>query len=53
MNNATREERLVQTMRRFLAQREKDGVTRINGRLPTKQRKFMDSILKQAKAISQ
>jgi len=38
-------------MKRFLAQREKDRVSRINGLLPRKQRQYMNSIIKQAKAI--
>lgn len=48
---ASREEQMMQTMKRLFEQRDKDGFRRINGLLPSKQRKYMDSILKQAKAI--
>ena len=46
------EEKVIRTMGRLISQREKDGVCRINGELPKKQRQYMDSILKQAKAIN-
>lgn len=47
-----KEELMIQTMRRFLDQRKHDAEARRNGKLPPKQERFMQSILKQAGAIS-
>lgn len=41
-------ERLINSMRGFLKQRETDRVALYNGELPTKQQQKMDSIIKQA-----
>jgi len=48
-----REEQLIMTAKRFLKQREMDRVSRMNGELPPKQRRLMDSLIKQAAAMSE
>jgi len=46
-------DRIVLTMRRFLQQRARDYCSWRNEKLPSKQRKIMQSIIKQAKKINE
>jgi hypothetical protein len=46
-----KEEKLIQSMALFFEKRKESRCTRLNGELPPKQRKQMDSILAQAAAI--
>lgn len=44
---------IVATMKRFIDQRAKDYCSWMNDQLPCKQRKIMQSIIKQAKKINE
>jgi hypothetical protein len=46
-------DRLMKTMHNFFEQRKKDHCGWYNGRLKSKQRKYMQSIIKQAKKINE
>ena len=50
-NRTAKEQRLVKTMAAFFKARKEEKCCLLNGRMPTKQAKVLQSIIKQAAAL--